>query len=380
MSGMPHPTRESLLAALATVNDPEIRKPITELGMVEDVLTTEDGQVLAKILLTVASCPLKEPLTKDVTSALSRVDGVTGVRVELGVMTDEQRAALKTQLRGGVAEREIPFAKPGSLTRVYAIASGKGGVGKSSVTANLAAALAVQGLRVGVLDADVYGFSMPRMLGVTTPPTQVDDMILPPVAHDVKVISIGMFVPGKQPVVWRGPMLHRAMQQFLSDVFWGDLDVLLLDLPPGTGDMALSLAQLHPTAEILVVTTPQAAAAEVAERAGAIAVQTRQRVVGVVENMSWLELPDGTRQEIFGSGGGQAVADSLTQTIGASVPLLGQIPLDTRLREGGDSGAPVVLSAPTSPAAVALRAVANGLATRARGLSGRSLGISPSGR
>ena len=379
MSGMPHPTRESLLAALATVNDPEIRKPITELGMVEDVLTTEDGQVLAKILLTVASCPLKEPLTKDVTSALSRVDGVTGVRVELGVMTDEQRAALKTQLRGGVAEREIPFAKPGSLTRVYAIASGKGGVGKSSVTANLAAALAVQGLRVGVLDADVYGFSMPRMLGVTTPPTQVDDMILPPVAHDVKVISIGMFVPGKQPVVWRGPMLHRAMQQFLSDVFWGDLDILLLDLPPGTGDMALSLAQLLPTAEILVVTTPQAAAAEVAERAGAIAVQTRQRVVGVVENMSWLELPDGTRQEIFGSGGGQAVADSLTQTIGASVPLLGQIPLDTRLREGGDSGAPVVLSAPTSPAAVALRAVANGLATRARGLSGRSLGISPSG-
>ncbi len=380
MSGMPHPTRESLFAALATVNDPEIRKPITELGMVEDVLTTEDGQVLAKILLTVASCPLKEPLTKDVTSALSRVDGVTGVRVELGVMTDEQRAALKTQLRGGVAEREIPFAKPGSLTRVYAIASGKGGVGKSSVTANLAAALAVQGLRVGVLDADIYGFSMPRMLGVTTPPTQVDDMILPPVAHDVKVISIGMFVPGKQPVVWRGPMLHRAMQQFLADVFWGDLDVLLLDLPPGTGDMALSLAQLLPTAEILVVTTPQAAAAEVAERAGAIAVQTRQRVVGVVENMSWLEQPDGTRQEIFGSGGGQAVADSLTQTIGASVPLLGQIPLDTRLREGGDSGSPVVLSAPTSPAAVALRAVANGLATRARGLAGRSLGISPSGR
>ena len=380
MTGMSAPTTDALLAALAKVNDPEIRKPITELGMVEDVLTTEDGQVLAKILLTVASCPLKEPLTKDVTSALSRVDGVTGVRVELGVMTDEQRAALKTQLRGGVAEREIPFAKPGSLTRVYAIASGKGGVGKSSVTANLAAALAVQGLRVGVLDADVYGFSMPRMLGVTTPPTQVDDMILPPVAHDVKVISIGMFVPGKQPVVWRGPMLHRAMQQFLSDVFWGDLDVLLLDLPPGTGDMALSLAQLLPTAEILVVTTPQAAAAEVAERAGAIAVQTRQRVVGVVENMSWLELPDGTRQEIFGSGGGQAVADSLTQTIGASVPLLGQIPLDTRLREGGDSGAPVVLSAPTSPAAVALRAVANGLATRARGLSGRSLGISPSGR
>ena len=218
-------------------------------------------------------------------------------------------AALKTQLRGGVAEREIPFAKPGSLTRVYAIASGKGGVGKSSVTANLAAALAVQGLRVGVLDADVYGFSMPRMLGVTTPPTQVDDMILPPVAHDVKVISIGMFVPGNQPVVWRGPMLHRALQQFLGDVFWGDLDILLLDLPPGTGDIAISIGQLVPTAEILVVTTPQQAAAEVAERAGSIAMQTHQRVVGVVENMSWLELPDGSRQEIFGSGGGKTVAN-----------------------------------------------------------------------
>jgi ATP-binding protein involved in chromosome partitioning len=368
------------MAALATVNDPEIRRPITELGMVDDVAVDDIGTATTRILLTVSSCPLKDTLTKDVTAALARVEGVTSVTVDLGVMSDEQRGALRTQLRGGVAEREIPFAKPGSLTRVYAVASGKGGVGKSSVTTNLAAALAAQGLRVGVLDADVYGFSMPRMLGVEHPPTQVDDMILPPVSHDVKVISIGMFVPGNQPVVWRGPMLHRALQQFLSDVFWGDLDVLLIDLPPGTGDMALSMAQLLPNAEILVVTTPQAAAAEVAERAGAIAVQTKQRVVGVVENMSWLELPDGSRQEIFGSGGGQAVAESLTKTIGALVPLLGQIPLDTRLREGADSGMPVVLGAPDSPAAVALRGIASALASRARGLAGRSLGISPTGR
>jgi ATP-binding protein involved in chromosome partitioning len=263
---------------------------------------------------------------------------------------------------------------------VYAVASGKGGVGKSSVTVNLAASMAASGLRVGVVDADVYGFSVPRMLGVSGRPTQVDDMILPPLAHDVKVISIGMFVPGNQPVVWRGPMLHRALQQFLGDVFWGDLDVLLLDLPPGTGDIAISVAQLVPNAEILVVTTPQQAAAEVAERAGAIALQTHQRLVGVVENMSWLELPDGSRQEIFGSGGGQAVADSLTRAVGASVPLLGQVPLDTRLREGGDSGVPVVLGDPDSPAAVVLRAVARGLSTRARGLAGRSLGLTPAGR
>jgi ATP-binding protein involved in chromosome partitioning len=263
---------------------------------------------------------------------------------------------------------------------VYAVASGKGGVGKSSVTVNLAAAMAEQGLRVGVVDADVYGFSVPRMLGVEQRPTQVDDMILPPISHEVKVISIGMFVPGNQPVVWRGPMLHRALQQFLGDVFWGDLDVLLLDLPPGTGDIAISVAQLIPTAEILVVTTPQQAAAEVAERAGSIALQTHQRVVGVIENMSWLELPDGTRQEIFGSGGGQAVADSLTRSIGAPVELLGQIPLDTRLREGGDSGTPVVLGAPDTAAAVALRGIARNLGSRARGLAGRSLGLTPAGR
>ncbi len=377
---MPQVTQDALRAALDTVLDPEIRKPITELGMVESATCDDQGLVRVTVLLTVAACPLKDTLTRDVTNAVSAVAGVSAVEVTLGVMNDEQRTALRTQLRGGNAEREIPFAKPGSLTRVYAVASGKGGVGKSSVTANLAAALAEQGVKVGVVDADIYGFSIPRMLGVAGSPTQVDDMILPPIAHDVKVISIGMFVPGNQPVVWRGPMLHRALQQFLADVFWGDLDVLLMDLPPGTGDVAISIAQLVPNAEILVVTTPQTAAAEVAERAGSIAVQTHQRIAGVIENMSWLELPDGSRQEIFGSGGGQAVADSLSTVIGAPVPLLGQIPLDTTLRVGADEGTPVVLGSPTSPAAVVLRGIARGLANRARGLAGRSLGLTPTGR
>ncbi len=380
MSAPALPSRDDLLTALSTVNDPEIRKPITELGMVKSVEIDEQGHVAATVYLTISGCPMRDTISKESTAALEKVPGVTSVDVSLDVMSDEQRAALRQQLRGGIAEKEIPFAKPGSLTRVYAVASGKGGVGKSSVTVNLAAAMAEEGLRVGVVDADVYGFSVPRMLGVEHKPTQVDDMILPPISHDVKVISIGMFVPGNQPVVWRGPMLHRALQQFLSDVFWGDLDVLLLDLPPGTGDIAISVAQFIPNAEILVVTTPQQAAAEVAERAGAISLQTHQRVVGVIENMSWLELPDGTRQEIFGSGGGQAVAESLSRSIGAPVELLGQIPLDTRLREGGDEGTPVVLGEPDSPAGVALRGIARGLAHRSRGLAGRSLGVSPVGR
>ena len=377
---MPVPSQDALFAALSTVIDPEIRKPITELGMVESVGVDESGRATVTILLTISGCPLKETLTRDTTAALLTVEGVTSVDVTLGVMSDEQRAELRTNLRGGNAEREIPFAQPNSLTRVYCVASGKGGVGKSSVTVNLAAAMAQDGLRVGVVDADVYGFSVPRMLGVEHRPTQVDDMILPPLAHDVKVISIGMFVPGNQPVVWRGPMLHRALQQFLGDVFWGDLDVLLLDLPPGTGDIAISVAQLIPNAEILVVTTPQKAASEVAERAGSIALQTHQRIVGVIENMSWMEMPDGTRHEIFGAGGGQAVADSLTRDVGAPVPLLGQIPLDTRLREGADNGMPVVLGEPNSPSAVVLRAIARGLSTRSRGLAGRSLGLTPAGR
>jgi len=348
---------------------------VTELGMVKSV-QADGGIVRVDIFLTVAGCPMKDRLTTDVKAAVGTVPGVDAVSVVLDVMSEEQRTALREQLRGGQAAREVPFSRPGSLTRVYAVASGKGGVGKSSVTVNLAAAMAADGLSVGVLDADVYGFSVPRMLGVTGSPTRVDDMILPPIAHDVKVISIGMFVPGNQPVVWRGPMLHRALEQFLTDVFWGDLDVLLLDLPPGTGDIAISTAQLLPGAEILVVTTPQAAAAEVAERAGSIALQTKQHLVGVVENMSWLDTPTG-RMELFGSGGGRLVAESLSRSVGAPVPLLGQLPLDVRLREGGDAGVPVVLSDPDSPAAVALRGVARQLGRRARGLAGRSLGLTP---
>ena len=363
--------------ALASVQDPEIHRPITELGMLKDVQVDADGVVTVVVWLTVAGCPMRETITRDVTAAVSAVDHVAGVRVELDVMSAEQRKALQTQLRGGAAEPEIPFAKPESLTRVFAVASGKGGVGKSSVTVNLAAALARRGLSVGVLDADIYGHSVPRMLGVEGRPTQVEQMMLPPEAYGIKVMSIGMFTEGNTAVVWRGPMLHRALQQFLADTFWGELDVLLMDLPPGTGDIAISVAQLVPTAEILIVTTPQLAAREVAERAGSIALQTHQRIAGVVENMSWLELPDGSRIEPFGSGGGQAVAESLSRLTGTTVPLLGSIPMDVALREGGDSGRPLVLTDPASPAAAALLQVAEGIAVRKQGLAGRSLGLTP---
>jgi ATP-binding protein involved in chromosome partitioning len=369
---------EAIRAALATVDDPEIRRPITDLGMVRSIAVDAAGVADIGILLTVAGCPLRDKLTADITAAVGTVDGVTSVKVDFGVMTAEQRQSLQQQLRGGgAAEPVIPFSQPGSRTRVYAVASGKGGVGKSSVTVNLAAALAAKGLAVGVVDADIYGHSVPRMLGTSDRPTQVEDMIMPPQAHGVKVISIGMFTAGNAAVVWRGPMLHRALQQFLADVFWADLDVLLLDLPPGTGDIAISLAQLLPTAEIIVVTTPQAAAAEVAERAGAIALQTHQRLVGVVENMSWLELPTGERMEIFGAGGGATLAATLSRMMGTEVPLLGQIPLDTRVRESGDAGTPIVLAEPEAPAAVALARIADRLAVRRESLAGRSLGLTP---
>ena len=395
MGGMPptetaptptDPREAAVRAALARVLDPEIRRPITDLGMVRSVDLADgatDGsglRVTVGIDLTTPGCPLKDTLTREVSAAVGAVEGVGQVSVVLGVMTAEQRAGLRTMLRGTSAEPVIPFAQPSSLTKVFAIASGKGGVGKSSVTANLAVALAADGLSVGVVDADIYGFSIPRMLGVSRPPTKVDDMLLPPIAHGVKVVSIGMFVPPGQPVVWRGPMLHRALQQFLSDVYWGDLDVLLLDLPPGTGDIAISVGQLLPGSQIVVVTTPQTAAAEVAERAGSVAVQTRQHVVGVVENMSWLVQPDGSRLELFGSGGGRRVADGLTRLTGGDVPLLGQVPLDVQLREAGDGGIPVVLSAPDSPGAVALRTVARSLSAVPRNLAGRSLGLTPTGR
>ncbi|MFY2789136.1 Mrp/NBP35 family ATP-binding protein [Rhodococcus sp. MALMAid1271] len=368
-------TESDVRTALTKVIDPEIRKPITDLGMVKSIDISADGTVGVGIYLTTSGCPMKTEISDRVKNAVADVAGVGTVTVELDVMNDEQRTELRKSLRGDSAEPIIPFAQPGSLTRVYAVASGKGGVGKSSVTVNLAASLTARGLSVGVLDADIYGHSVPRMLGNDARPTQVEKMIMPPQAHGVKFISIAQFTQGNTPVVWRGPMLHRALQQFLADVFWGDLDVLLLDLPPGTGDVAISVAQLIPSAEILVVTTPQQAAAEVAERAGAIALQTRQRVAGVVENMSWLELPDGTRMDIFGSGGGQDVSDRLSKAVGADVPLLGQIPLDTAVREGGDAGTPIVLSNPESPAAQALEAVAAKLAVRERGLVGMSLGI-----
>lgn len=365
--------------ALAQVKDPEIRRPITDLGMVDALQVDDRGIVELTVLLTIAACPLRDKLSEDVTAAVRGVDGVTEVRLTLGVMTDEQRTTLRENLKGG-ATKDIPFARPTSRTRVYAIASGKGGVGKSTVTVNLAAAMARSGLSVGVLDADVYGFSIPRMLGVTARPTRIGDMILPPEAHGVKVISVGMFVDGNTPVVWRGPMLHRALQQFLADVYWGDLDVLLLDLPPGTGDVAISTAQLIPATEIIVVSTPQPAAAEVAERAGSIATQTRQRIAGVVENMSPLVLPDGTVLDLFGSGGGQIVAGSLSGKTGTRVPLLGSIPLSSQLRAAGDAGQPLVLADPESPAATVLTAIADELAGRTMPLAGVSLGISPSRR
>ncbi|MFI5625433.1 Mrp/NBP35 family ATP-binding protein [Nocardioides sp. NPDC051685] len=380
---MSSPLLDRVNAALATVQDPEIKRPITELGMVDSVSIDDAGVVSVKVLLTVAGCPLKDTINRDTTAALEKVDGVTGVDLELGVMTNEQRTEMRNGLTGGQAQREIPFAKSGSLTKVFAIASGKGGVGKSSVTVNLAVALAQQGLKVGIVDADIYGHSVPAMLGVAdSRPTQVDDLIMPvPTASGVSVISIGMLKPRRDQVVaWRGPMLDRALVQMLSDVYWGDLDALLLDLPPGTGDVAISLGQHLPNAEIVVVTTPQEAAAEVAERAGTMAEMMHQRVVGVVENMSWLVLPDGSKMELFGSGGGQRVADTLSQRFGSKVPLLGQVPLEQTLREAGDAGKPIVESDPTAESAKVLAEVARTISGRGRGLAGMQLGLTPTSK
>jgi len=383
---MTTPTVEQVTAALATVNDPEIKRPITEINMVESVDISEDGRVAVKVLLTVAGCPLKDTITRDVTAAVSRVPGVSSVELELGVMSPEQRGGLQELLRGGQAQREIPFAQAGSLTKVFAIASGKGGVGKSSVTVNFALAMAKLGLKVGIVDADIYGHSIPAMLGVgDARPTQVEELIMPvPTPSGVSVISIGMLKPRRDQVVaWRGPMLDRALVQMLSDVYWGDLDVLLLDLPPGTGDIAISLGQHLPNAEVVVVTTPQEAAAEVAERAGTMASMMHQRVVGVVENMSFLPCPHcgpEHRLEIFGSGGGARVAATLTARFGYEVKVLGEIPIDPSLREGGDSGKPIVEADPTAPAAEVLTRIAGELAGRGRGLAGMQLGLTPSSK
>jgi ATP-binding protein involved in chromosome partitioning len=385
MSAPPVPTLDQVRAALATVNDPEIHRPVTELGMVDDVTVGADGVVSVQVLLTVASCPLKETLTRDVTAAVGGVTGVSRVDVTLGVMSDQQRQGVREQLKGPGSSRDIPFALPGSLTRVLAIASGKGGVGKSSVTVNLAVAMAGRGMSVGIVDADVYGHSVPDMLGIgDRRPTQVEDMIMPVDAHGVRVMSIGMLKPRRDQVVaWRGPMLDRALVQMLADVFWGDLDVLLLDLPPGTGDVAISLGQHLANAEVVVVTTPQQAAAEVAERAGTMASMMHQRVAGVVENMSFLPCPHcgpEHRLEVFGSGGGARVAATLGRRFGYDVPVLGEVPLDPRLRAGGDSGVPLVLTDPEAPAAQALADVAASLTRGGRGLAGLQLGLTPVGR
>lgn len=367
---------DTVHSALDSVLDPELRKPITELGMVKSVDVNDDGALTVVILLTISGCPMRETITDEVTRAVEHLDGVSSVNVVLDVMTPQQRQALKDQLRGS-GDRGNPFNEADSLTKVYAVASGKGGVGKSSVTVNLACSMAASGLKVGIIDADVYGFSVPRLMGIEQAPTRVDEMILPPVAYGVKVISIGMFVTGNQPVAWRGPMLHRALEQFLTDVYFGDLDVLLLDLPPGTGDVAISVAQLLPGSQLLVVTTPQGAAADVAERAGAMAIQTEQHVAGVIENMSHLTLPDGTSMEVFGSGGGETLARRLSSTMQKDVPLLGSIPLEVALREGGDAGSPIVLQDPENPASQALNDIAGSLVHQPRGLAGKSLGVSP---
>jgi ATP-binding protein involved in chromosome partitioning len=382
-----HPLVPLIRQALQRVDDPEIRRPITDLGMVDGIDVDTEGRARVRVLLTVSGCPMRDTLHRDVTAAVGAVSGVASVDVELGVMSDEQRAALRELLKGGQAEREIPFARPDSLTQVIAVASGKGGVGKSSVTVNLARALAAAGHKVGILDADIYGHSVPAMLGVADArPTAVEDMIMPVPARGLKVISIGMLKPRRDQVVaWRGPILDRALTQMLADVYWGDLDFLLIDLPPGTGDVAISLGQKLSNAEVLVVTTPQAAAAEVAERAGTMASMMNQHVIGVVENMSHLMItcPDCGKvhsYDIFGTGGGINVASALSTRLGYAVPLLAQIPLDPQLRASGDSGVPLVEADGEQPAAVALNSLADMLGKRGRNLLGKQLGLAPAGR
>ena len=370
------PTREQVYAALATVNDPEIGKPITEIGMVADV-AIEGSRVGVQIKLTIPGCPLKDRITQDVTAAVKALGDVDDVQIVFGSMSEDERKSLSAQLREerGAAnpEMEIPFGRPESRTKVIAIASGKGGVGKSSLTANLAVALAAQGRSVGVLDADIYGYSIPRMLGVSGKPVAFDGMVMPLQAHGCKIISIGFFTDPDRSVIWRGPMLHRALQQFLADVHWGELDFLLCDLPPGTGDIAISLAQMLPNADMVVVTTPQQAAQKVALRAGKATEQTGMKVTGVIENMALFTCPDcGSSHELFGSGGGDELAEAL------GTQLLGRIPIDTRLREGGDAGVPLVLSHPDVPASIAIRDIATGIAANAKSLVGRSLPLAMS--
>jgi ATP-binding protein involved in chromosome partitioning len=362
-------TSDQVMQALATVNDPEIGRPITELNMVAD-LRIDAGVVTVHILLTVPGCPLKDRINRDITAAVQAVDGVEAVEVIFGTMTEQQRAAVAQKVRGGDAGQQpvIPFNEVDSRTKVLAIASGKGGVGKSSITVNLAVALAQQGYDVGILDADIWGYSIPRMLGVSGRPVAFNNMIMPLQGNGVKVISIGFFLDSEKPVIWRGPMLHRALQQFLADVHWGDLDFLLCDLPPGTGDIAISLAQMLPKADMIVVTTPQPAAQRVALRAGRTTAQTGMRVAGVIENMATFIAPDtGKEYHIFGDGGGALLAAEL------DTELLASIPIDLRLREGCDEGVPLVIGDPNAPAATCLRAIAKQLGRRSSSLVGKPL-------
>ncbi len=377
----PAATADAVARAVGAVTDPEIRRPIAELDMVRAV-RVEGAVAHVEIALTIVGCPAADRIEREVRAAAASVAGIDEVDLAIGVMSPAERAALTERLRGGKA-RAMPFG-PDSLTRVIAVTSGKGGVGKSTLTANLAVALAERGLAVGLIDADVHGFSIPPLLGLVEPdglppqPTRIDDLMLPPGAYGVKTISIGMFLPRDQPaaaVAWRGPMLHRTVSQFLTDVFFGDLDVLLLDMPPGTGDVAISVGQLLPHADVLVVTTPQTAASDVAVRSGLVAGQTGQHVVGVVENMAAMTLPDGSTLDLFGAGGGAAVAEALSAAApdAPPVPLLGSVPLSVALRRGGDSGVPVVFGDPTDAAARAISQVADALARTGRGLAGRSL-------
>jgi ATP-binding protein involved in chromosome partitioning len=361
-------TPAAVIEALRPVEDPELRRSIVDLDMVREVQVNGD-QVAVLIALTVPGCPLKAEINNRVTSAAGALDGVKSVHVDFTVMTDEQRANVRTMLHGDpgatagsqqahghASGRAIPFAEPGSKTRPLLISSGKGGVGKSSVTTNLAVALAQQGYSVGVVDADIYGYSIPRMLGADRDPIVIDQMLVPPESHGVRCISIGYFVPEGQAVIWRGPMLHKALEQFLTDVFWDEPDFLLVDMPPGTGDIALSLAQYLPRGEVFVVTTPQPAAQKIARLSAAMAEKVHLDVKGVIENMSWFTGDDGKRYEIFGAGGGRELADEL------DVPLLGQVPLLTALRDGGDTGVPITVADPTSEAAQAFHAIAKSIA------------------
>jgi ATP-binding protein involved in chromosome partitioning len=360
-------TEAQVREALRSVLDPEIGRPIEDIGMLEGI-DVDGSLVRVQVLITIEGCPLKDRITNDVTNAVMPLEGVERVDVGLSPMSEQQRSELVGKLRGTTAPQAQKTFFTNSDTTVIAVASGKGGVGKSSVTVNLACAMAAEGHRVGILDADVWGFSVPRMMGVTGKPVGFNDMILPLEAYGVRIISMGFFVPEETPVIWRGPMLHKAIEQFLGDVYWGDLDFLLADLPPGTGDVSISLASFLPGAQMLVVTTPQEAARKVAERAGKMAERTNLRPIGVIENMSWFVCPHcGERTSIFGDGGGQEAADTL------SVPLFGQVPIEPALREGGDSGVPIVVRDPDSPAGTVLRDAARSIAQATRTKVGKPL-------